>query len=228
MRPSVAEGVTAPEQPPELLEHMEDFVERASPLLRSALHSLLGASKSAVISLALLHRRLSVVQAVEASRVDEEFQIRENGFVEDGHDVARAETRVRLASAAACLWLAPQPLPARDELGAVRARNRVRRLWEIVETIAREEMRARLEAQFSVDEHGLPLPEEADDFVNAPIDPSLSAADQQLVRDLRQKYRALTRYPGEDKGDGAAGGAGGGGGAGVAGVGGTPEAKRKE
>lgn len=47
-------------------------------------------------------------QAFDASRVEEEHQIEENGFVEDGHDTTRAHTLVKLTSISNFLWLLPE------------------------------------------------------------------------------------------------------------------------
>jgi len=99
------------EHPVEALEICEDFVDRADPFLRAALALLLGSTKSTLTSMALLHRQITAAQAFECARVEEEFQIEENGFVEDGHDTARAETKLKAASASTLLWLLPQSAP---------------------------------------------------------------------------------------------------------------------
>ena len=67
--------------------------------------------QSTVITMAFLHRHISVDQALEACRIEEEFQIEENGFVEDGHDTTRAFVKVNLTSTSAFLWLLPKSQP---------------------------------------------------------------------------------------------------------------------
>lgn len=72
--------------------------------------------------MALLYRHISVDQAFDACRVEEEHQIEHHGFVYDGHDTARAHTRVQLNAASTLLWLLPKsqpgPLPKRFEATA--------------------------------------------------------------------------------------------------------------
>jgi chaperone required for assembly of F1-ATPase len=63
--------------------------------------------QSSVITMAFIHRYVSVDQTLEACRIEEEFQIEENGFVEDGHDTTRAFVKVNLTSVSAFLWLLP-------------------------------------------------------------------------------------------------------------------------
>lgn len=86
----------------------EDHVDTADALARSALHLVLSNTKSTALTLALLHGAVDVETAFECARVEEEHQIRENGFVEDGHDTARAQLRVALTAAHAFLAMAPE------------------------------------------------------------------------------------------------------------------------
>jgi ATP synthase F1 complex assembly factor 2 len=61
--------------------------------------------KSVVIGLALVHRVITLDKAVEAGRVDEEYNIEMWGMVEGGHDVDRANVTVQAATASTLLWL---------------------------------------------------------------------------------------------------------------------------
>lgn len=96
----------------EAYEAAEDFCELADPFAKAAAASVIGAVKSTVITMAFLHRALDIEGTFQAARVEEEWQIAENGFVEDGHDTARAQLRTCLASASALLWLTPTSQPA--------------------------------------------------------------------------------------------------------------------
>lgn len=107
----VSEALLSAGHAPEAYAVVEDFVDRADPFLRAAFNMLLGTCKSSTTALALLHRHISIDQAFDAARVEEEFQIEENGFVEDGHDTARIETKLRISAASAFLWLLPQSAP---------------------------------------------------------------------------------------------------------------------
>ena len=67
--------------------------------------------QSTVISLALMYRHISIDRAFDACRVEEEHQIEHHGFVYDGHDTARAHSKVQLAAASSFLWLLPASQP---------------------------------------------------------------------------------------------------------------------
>lgn len=60
--------------------------------------------KSLVIALALEKRHLTVAQAIEAARLEEESQIETWGLVEGGHDLDRANIKASVASASTALW----------------------------------------------------------------------------------------------------------------------------
>lgn len=109
---ALATGLADLTHPDEAYEAAEDFCELADPFAKAAAASVIGAVKSTVITMAFLHRALDIEGAFQASRVEEEWQIAENGFVEDGHDTARAQLRTCLASASALLWLTPTSQPA--------------------------------------------------------------------------------------------------------------------
>ena len=109
---AVATGLAELAHAPGAAAAAEDFVELADPLLRAATASVLGAVKSTVIALAFAHRELDIEAAFQAARVEEEWQIAENGLVEDGHDTARAHLRATLAAARTLLWLSPTSAPA--------------------------------------------------------------------------------------------------------------------
>ena len=52
-------------------------------------------------------RRLSMEQALQAARLEEEFQIEGWGFVEGGHDLDQANARVRLTASSLLLRMLP-------------------------------------------------------------------------------------------------------------------------
>ena len=129
----------------------EGEVDDASPWLKAVLQAVVGATKSTVVTLAFVHRHLDSAGALEASRLEEEWQINQHGEVEDGHDTARSYARLQLATAAAFLSLLPAsalppPLPlasARNyaELMAARGAARAARV------AARRQREAELVAQ---------------------------------------------------------------------------------
>jgi hypothetical protein len=115
---ATAVGLAELAHPPAAHAAAADFCELADPLLRAATASVLGAVKSSVIALAFAHRELDIDGAAAAARVEEEWQIAENGLVEDGHDTARAREAA---------------LQAEVELAKQRAADAERRAKEEVE-----------------------------------------------------------------------------------------------
>ncbi|KAJ0411066.1 hypothetical protein ATCC90586_008041 [Pythium insidiosum] len=61
--------------------------------------------KSLITAWAVFKRHLTAKEAMDISRVEEEFQIGRWGLVEGGHDLDRVNTAVRLSSASFFLWL---------------------------------------------------------------------------------------------------------------------------
>ncbi|TYZ59207.1 hypothetical protein PybrP1_007140 [[Pythium] brassicae (nom. inval.)] len=61
--------------------------------------------KSLITALALLKRHITAKDAMELSRLEEEFQIGRWGLVEGGHDLDRVNCAVNLSSASMMLWL---------------------------------------------------------------------------------------------------------------------------
>ena len=95
-----ARSLGAPAHPPETRAKMRRRLERMSDWDLTATLSLAQASKSLVIPLALLDGAISVQEALDAARVEEEHQIAHWGLVEGGHDVDHANMRVQVLSAA--------------------------------------------------------------------------------------------------------------------------------
>ncbi|KAA0152064.1 hypothetical protein FNF29_04178 [Cafeteria roenbergensis] len=155
---AVMEGFSDAEHPKNAYVAIEDFVDRADHFLLAALAALLGATKSATISLALLHQHVSLDQALSAARVEEEYQIAENGFVEDGHDTQAIQMRVKASAATAMLALIPQSRPTSttgsfataahastapeteaSSPSAMVARTRLRRLFDVAAAERRQD-----------------------------------------------------------------------------------------
>lgn len=84
-------------------------VDDATPWVKAVMSQVVGATKSSIITLAFVHGHVDSEGAFEASRLEEEWQIRQHGEVEDGHDTLRSYLRVQLASAATFLTLLPPP-----------------------------------------------------------------------------------------------------------------------
>jgi chaperone required for assembly of F1-ATPase len=145
----VAEGFGDMVHPEEAFMVAEDIVDTADPFLKAVLAQVIGATKSTVIAMALVHRAIDVETAFAASRVDEEFQISENGFVEDGHDTARAQVQVALNAASTLLWMLPSscttpvPVPGRKDYASLLATQNEARKTRV---LARRQKEAELVA----------------------------------------------------------------------------------
>lgn len=61
--------------------------------------------QSLITAVALLKRHITAKDAMELSRLEEEFQIGRWGLVEGGHDLDRVNCAVNLSSASTMLWL---------------------------------------------------------------------------------------------------------------------------
>jgi hypothetical protein len=145
----VAEGFGDMVHPEAAFMVAEDIVDTADPFLKAVLAQVIGATKSTVIAMALVHRAIDVETAFAASRVDEEFQISENGFVEDGHDTARAQVQVALNAASTLLWMLPSscttpvPVPGRKDYASLLATQNEARKTRV---LARRQKEAELVA----------------------------------------------------------------------------------
>jgi hypothetical protein len=84
----------------------------------AAVEQLTSAAKSLVVAAALARGRLSVEAAIQAARLEEDFQLEDWGMVEAGHDLDIVDTRTRVAAPMALLRLlgdAGGPAPPRQQ-----------------------------------------------------------------------------------------------------------------
>ena len=84
--------------PDQVFASAKSFVEALDAWHLTALASITRESKSFLIGASLLTRGIDTKAAVEASRVEEEFQISNWGLVEGGHDYDRLNCSVQLHS----------------------------------------------------------------------------------------------------------------------------------
>jgi len=95
----LAEGIVPIEQFPETLEAVDRALGDPDPLRLAALSTVNALTGSAILTLALLHGRITAAEAWEAAHVDEDFEIGLWG--EDSEATARREARWQEMSAAA-------------------------------------------------------------------------------------------------------------------------------
>ncbi|KAI0373317.1 ATP12-domain-containing protein [Pilatotrama ljubarskyi] len=99
----VSDSLFVPSQPPETMKKFEEILSNFSPWEMAAMERATYTSKSFLIALALIMRRLDVDQAAQAAHVEVNSQIERWGEVEDTHDVDYYDMRRQLGSAACLL-----------------------------------------------------------------------------------------------------------------------------
>ena len=68
----------------------DDVLDKLDPLSLNSVFQSAVCSKSAAISLAVIHGHISIEEAVRASRIDEDYQTQHFGVVEGAHDLDEA------------------------------------------------------------------------------------------------------------------------------------------
>ncbi|KAJ3073238.1 ATP synthase complex assembly protein atp12 [Podochytrium sp. JEL0797] len=95
--------ITSVRQTPEAIAKFKDFLESLTPIQLAAFERAVLSSKSFLIATAILKRGVSVDFAVEAARVEVNFQVQKWGEVLDAHDIDREALRRDLGSVTCCL-----------------------------------------------------------------------------------------------------------------------------
>ncbi|OSC97630.1 ATP12-domain-containing protein [Trametes coccinea BRFM310] len=99
----VSDSIFVPPQSAETMKKFEEILSNFSPWEMAAMERATYTSKSFLIGLALVLRRLDVDQAAQAAHVEVNSQIERWGEVEDTHDVDYHDMRRQLGSAACLL-----------------------------------------------------------------------------------------------------------------------------
>jgi ATP synthase F1 complex assembly factor 2 len=92
--------LSGPEHPPQTIDVVKKHLSSMNHWPLTGLELAIDTAKSVVIALSLLDRQLSAAQAVDASRVEVDFQVQRFGYVEWSHGMDKYETTCRLAAAA--------------------------------------------------------------------------------------------------------------------------------
>ena len=82
--------------PPELVEEAEARLERMDVWELTMMQSVTMEAKSFFIGLAVVEGALTAEEAIDASRVEEEFQIEQWGLVEGGHDMDQLNNGIQI------------------------------------------------------------------------------------------------------------------------------------
>lgn len=96
-------SIFATPQPPDTLAKLDHVMSKLDPWQMAALERATYSSKSFLIGLALVLKRITPEEAALASTVEVSSQIQRWGEVEDSHDVDYQDVRRQLASAACLL-----------------------------------------------------------------------------------------------------------------------------
>eukprot|EP00128_Syssomonas_multiformis_P007387 Colp12_sorted_trinity150504_noHs@19362 len=102
----VTDALIPPPQPEETQNAVRAFLEKLDVWQLTGFESAVNAAKSVVIPLVLLHRGVSLREAVDAARLEINLQTRMWGEVEYAHTMEEADTRARLGSAILFMRLA--------------------------------------------------------------------------------------------------------------------------
>ncbi|EIE21711.1 ATP12-domain-containing protein, partial [Coccomyxa subellipsoidea C-169] len=95
---TISDSIFGSEQPEEAIEAVRCYLEGLSAWQLAATERLIGTCRSLLVGLAVSEGHLDLTQALQAARLEEEFQIDRWGLVEGGHDVDQANAKVQLAA----------------------------------------------------------------------------------------------------------------------------------
>ncbi|MED6181209.1 hypothetical protein PIB30_017406 [Stylosanthes scabra] len=88
-----------------LVKAVENLLKRSDDCELAAIDAIAAAAHSLVIAIAVVRDKLQIEEAIELTRLEEDFQVERWGLVEGGHDVDIADLRVQVSSAAVFLGL---------------------------------------------------------------------------------------------------------------------------
>lgn len=98
-KPAFTDGLTFLKglpHPTELVEEAERRLERMDAWNLTLMQSVTMEAKSFFVGLAVVEGVLTAEEAIEASRVEEEFQIEQWGLVEGGHDMDQLNNGIQI------------------------------------------------------------------------------------------------------------------------------------
>ncbi|CAM6100972.1 unnamed protein product [Calypogeia fissa] len=104
-RPVVSSSIFGPSQPEDVVRGLEKCLRGLNDWELAAIDSLAGSARSIVVALAIARNKLTIEEAIEVIRVEENHQVDDWGYVEGGHDIDEADIRVRIAAASVFLRL---------------------------------------------------------------------------------------------------------------------------
>jgi ATP synthase mitochondrial F1 complex assembly factor 2 len=96
------DGIRSIQQTPQTHTVFRQMVQEMDAFMLAAFEKNVLRTKSFIVSLALVHGKVSVQEAADASRVEIMHQIERWGEVEDSHDTDREDLTRQLGSAVLC------------------------------------------------------------------------------------------------------------------------------
>lgn len=104
-KPAVYTSFFGGKQEEGLFKAFENLLKKTDDCELAAIDAIAAAAHSLVIAVGMFRGRLSIEQAIELIRLEEDLQVGRWGLVEGGHDVDIADLRVQVSSAAVFLGL---------------------------------------------------------------------------------------------------------------------------
>ncbi|KAL3629133.1 hypothetical protein CASFOL_026355 [Castilleja foliolosa] len=104
-KPTVYTSFLGGKQENGLVDAIEKVLKKTNDSELAAIDAIASSAHSLIIAIGVFHGRLSIEQAIELIRLEEDLQVDRWGLVEGGHDVDVADLRVQISSAAVFLGL---------------------------------------------------------------------------------------------------------------------------
>lgn len=104
-RPVVSTSLFGVKQDEGLVKAVETVLKKTDDFELAAIDALAAVAHSLIIAIGLFKGQLSIEQAIELIRLEEDSQVDRWGLVEGGHDIDIADLRVQISSAVAFLGL---------------------------------------------------------------------------------------------------------------------------
>lgn len=100
-----SDTLRSPNHDPAAYARVTARLEALNDFQLTAVHNLAQGCKSLVVPFALLDRKITVREALDAARVEDDHQITNWGLVEGAHDVDHENLLAQLAAASLIIWL---------------------------------------------------------------------------------------------------------------------------
>eukprot|EP00878_Enallax_costatus_P012639 GHUV01013202.1.p1 GENE.GHUV01013202.1~~GHUV01013202.1.p1 ORF type:complete len:366 (+),score=116.23 GHUV01013202.1:142-1098(+) len=93
-----SDSIAGTTQPRSTVAAVQKYLQGLDNWQMAAFEQLTTASKSIVLAAAAIHQKVTAAEAVDAARLEEDFQLEDWGMVEAGHDLDIADTKTRIGA----------------------------------------------------------------------------------------------------------------------------------